>query len=96
MPHPLPGDGTGGHSEEAKSNSSEAAKLNSQVGLMHYRKPLFATPRLPQGEESPATRNRTRDHLIAASVYSQMLYQLSYSRSETQTSPPDADRDKRR
>ena len=28
----------------------------------------------------PATRNRTRDHLIAATVYSQMLYQLSYSR----------------
>ena len=30
--------------------------------------------------QSPATRNRTRDHLIAASFYSQMLYQLSYSR----------------
>ena len=29
---------------------------------------------------NPATRNRTRDHLIAARVYSQMLYQLSYSR----------------
>ena len=28
----------------------------------------------------PATRNRTRDHLIAASFYSQRLYQLSYSR----------------
>ena len=28
----------------------------------------------------PATRNRTRDHLIAAAIYSQMLYQLSYSR----------------
>ena len=32
----------------------------------------------------PATRNRTRDHLIAAVVYSQMLYQLSYSRRWTQ------------
>ena len=30
--------------------------------------------------ENPATRNRTRDHLIAAAFYSQMLYQLSYSR----------------
>ena len=30
---------------------------------------------------NPATRNRTRDHLIAAAFYSQMLYQLSYSRS---------------
>ena len=29
---------------------------------------------------SPATRNRTRDHLIAAEIYSQMIYQLSYSR----------------
>ena len=28
--------------------------------------------------EYPATQNRTRDHLIAAEVYSQMLYQLSY------------------
>ena len=31
---------------------------------------------------NPATRNRTRDHLIAAAFYSQMLYQLSYSRVE--------------
>ena len=30
--------------------------------------------------DNPATRNRTRDHLIAAGFYSQMLYQLSYSR----------------
>ena len=30
--------------------------------------------------KSPATRNRTRDHLISATLYSQMLYQLSYSR----------------
>jgi hypothetical protein len=29
---------------------------------------------------NPATRNRTREHLIAAAFYSQMLYQLSYSR----------------
>ena len=29
---------------------------------------------------SVATQNRTRDHLIAADFYSQMLYQLSYSR----------------
>ena len=34
----------------------------------------------PGGEQSPATRNRTRDHLIAAKFYSQTLYQLSYSR----------------
>ena len=35
----------------------------------------------------PATRNRTRDHLIAAEIYSQMLYQLSYSRSCTHNVP---------
>ena len=29
---------------------------------------------------NPSTRNRTRDHLIAADLYSQMLYQLSYRR----------------
>ena len=33
-----------------------------------------------QAKKNPATRNRTRDHLIAAAFYSQMLYQLSYSR----------------
>ena len=30
--------------------------------------------------ENPDTRNRTRDHLMAANVYSQMLCQLSYVR----------------
>ena len=29
---------------------------------------------------NPVTRNRTRDHLIAALIYNQMLYQLSYDR----------------
>ena len=29
---------------------------------------------------TPATRNQTRDHLMAADFYSQMLYQLSYTR----------------
>ena len=32
------------------------------------------------GARNPATRTRARDHLIAAGLYSQMLYQLSYSR----------------
>ena len=36
--------------------------------------------RWESGLESPATRNRTRDHLIPAMFYSQMLCQLSYSR----------------
>jgi hypothetical protein len=30
--------------------------------------------------QNPANRNRTSDHLMAAAIYSQMLYQLSYSR----------------
>ena len=46
----------------------------------------FSSLQVPQSKTSgaiknPATRNRTRDHLIAATLYSQMLYQLSYSRS---------------
>ena len=32
---------------------------------------------------NPVTRNRTRDHLIAALIYSQMLCQLSYDRLAT-------------
>ena len=31
---------------------------------------------------TPATQDRARDHLISATFYSQMLYQLSYSRSD--------------
>ena len=41
-----------------------------------------------EGIMSPATRNRTRDHLIAAAFYSQMLYQLSYSRLEEELARP--------
>ena len=39
---------------------------------------------LPQGSgaiKNLATRNRTRDHLMAAAFYGGVLYQLSYSRS---------------
>ena len=38
------------------------------------------TAQVKTRSKNPATRNRTRDHLIAAAFYSQMLYQLSYSR----------------
>ena len=53
---------------------------------MRQRAEGFVRPRSCWGTaarkagENPATRNRTRDHLIAAAFYSQMLYQLSYSR----------------
>ena len=54
--------------------SAEAASpMPRQVGgLGNSMKVLHA--------KNPATRNRTRDHLISATLYSQMLYQLSYSR----------------
>ena len=32
-----------------------------------------------RAQSAPATRNRIRDDLMAAILYSQMLYQLSYS-----------------
>ena len=41
---------------------------------------VFTFPQISSG--NPVTRNRTRDHLIAAWIYSQMLYQLSYDRLE--------------
>ena len=45
--------------------------------MLHLtRKPRLV---LPPTFASPATRNRTRDHLIAAKLCSQMLCQLSYS-----------------
>jgi hypothetical protein len=50
--------------------------------------PDYVTPHGMQQKVNPATRNRTRDHLIAAAFYSQMLYQLSYSRLVCFTSGP--------
>ena len=38
--------------------------------------------------KTPVTRNRTRDHLITASFYSQMLYQLSYDQLVCSTTLP--------
>ena len=55
--------------------------------LQHAARSLELSPwpkswqaQYPHSNINPATRNRTRDHLIAAALYSQMLYQLSYSR----------------
>ena len=45
-----------------------------------WRRNGFRLLRRRAKSKNPATRNRTRDHLIAAALYSQMLYQLSYSR----------------
>jgi hypothetical protein len=38
--------------------------------------------------QNPATRNRAMNHLIAAGVYSQMLYYLSYRRLSILVLPP--------
>ena len=46
-----------------------------------WRRNGFRLLRRRAKSKNPATRNRTRDHLIAAALYSQMLYQLSYNRS---------------
>ena len=51
-------------------------RLQSSVEVLHVK--------------NPATRNRTRDHLITARIYSQMLYQLSYSRLERRNTDIDA------
>merc|ERR1712018_1078753 len=57
---------------------------------LHHKIPTFANVKIQHlipcntKKQSPATRNRTREHLIAAEVYSQMLYQLSYSRIQNQ------------
>ena len=67
---------------------------NMETEIIQIPKFLFPAPALTESnlsapissiidfvpETNPATRNRTRDHLIAAALYSQMLYQLSYSR----------------
>ena len=53
-------------------------------GLRHVRA-VWALAHMrasPPTTKNPVTRNRTRDHLITAKLYSQMLYQLSYDRLE--------------
>ena len=69
---------------------------NIETEIIQIPKFLFPAPALTEStlsapissiidfvpETNPATRNRTRDHLIAAALYSQMLYQLSYSRHD--------------
>ena len=66
-----------------KSSSQQWEDGSRRRGIGTARLTGVRAP-LPKGSgsvQSPATRNRTRDHLIAAALYSQMLYQLSYSRS---------------
>ena len=58
------------HSIRKEEPTSAATKAITNTIDAHWRSTA----------KCPATRNRTRDHLIAAAFYSQMLYQLSYSR----------------
>ena len=53
--------------EAASPMPRQVGGLGNSVRVLHVK--------------NPATRNRTRDHLISATLYSQMLYQLSHSRS---------------
>ena len=57
-------------------------------GLAHATCLDRTSPRRPSrcARQNPATWNRTRDHLITAMFYSQMLCQLSYSRLKPFTS----------
>ena len=69
------------HGIKSSSRQWEDGSCRRGIGtarLTGVRAPL---PKASGSVQSPATRNRTRDHLIAAALYSQMLYQLSYSRS---------------
>ena len=43
---------------------------------------VAAAPVCKSGAVNLATRNRARDHLIAANIYSQMLCQLSYRQDD--------------
>ena len=67
--------GQGSELSEHRSHFGSRYKLGCCVyaGLF-CKRPVSVTCK------NPATRNRTRDHLISATIYSQMLYQLSYSR----------------
>ena len=60
------------------SASPGARRLSSLRGILAFAERNVLLGASESG--SPATRNRTRDHLIAARLYSQMLCQLSYSR----------------
>ena len=53
------------------TTSRKKANKSSLLILMHTNN---------THQKNPATRNPTRDHLMSATIYSQMLYQLSYSR----------------
>ena len=63
------------HSIKKEKPTSAATKAITNTNHGHVR----------SSAKCPASRNRTGDHLIAAVIYSQMLYQLSYRRVESKT-----------
>ena len=73
------GRGRGGRGR-APSRPQEPKSQNPPCTPRNVQAPASSLGPMVGKRTSPATRNRTRDHLIAASLYSQMLYQLSYSR----------------
>ena len=69
----IPALGAGGPGFDSRNSPFLfAARAHSCTQIQRQRDELCAR----EACKSPATRNRTRDHLI----YSQMLYQLSYRR----------------
>ena len=61
----------------SEGGGARVALEDGEGGAVGGTRPLSQAP---QRYVNPSTRNRTRDHLIAAELYSQMLYQLSYRR----------------
>ena len=57
-------------------------QLCMHVGVGAFMHACVSMFTFNSNKQFPATQNRTRDHLIVAAFYSQMLYQLSYSRLE--------------
>ena len=70
--------------DASNKSSARRARTHTHTGVRPETRPAVSAFRggspMESSRISPATRNRARDHLIAAAVYSQMLYQLSYSR----------------
>jgi hypothetical protein len=68
------------HSSVARAADCRSAGPWFKSGCALFTQLQMLCDTLTVGEQNPVTRNRTRDHLMAARVYSQMLYQLSYDR----------------
>jgi hypothetical protein len=72
---------TSGGTMVFKSGNTPAEMTWNRFGFVcEEKKTSGGLPAFFPPSQNPANRNRTSDHLMAAAIYSQMLYQLSYSR----------------